>query len=578
MSNFDFLISYDPHLAELGVKAEEYLYSDPSASATKLRSLCEELARRARKALHLKLPRDENGRVTDTFDSNVNALKTSIPADTSADFDQIRHIGNTGSHAQRATVTEAKSALASAYRVAVWFLRKIARSHSPIPPFRMPEPPKGEQPSSQPDLSQILTPAKEFIGKRRGKWIAGILAALGITFGYHLATDEEHRWNVALVKTVRIAAFVLVLALLAVPFLFLANGMTIWAAYHFFVSSIADKVGWSEYLIHVLGLALLIPFFYAVRLVFSRVARRRLGGYSILLLMAIGYNLILYAATKDSPFRGGQKWVAINDEGCTISDRPGVDPETGSPLVPLTYEIWRKCKFIGKEPMVAVDAAKNAWFNANTGAPELWYSRDLSGKLEFFKRQGFNPSTGVEVQPVTHELYEEWVKANLPPAPELPPAPPTQQEILRTMLNVSSPGGTGVLLLDQPGGDSGADALERYLSGMNTSAFRTEEIVRKGYGPKFYSGDAILVQDTIRITHLRSYVVAEVKTNCEKRSGDLDADLLSCDLTVNAKKFDADGGLAGATIAQGTGVGFNKDNALDQAAQRASVKFNAFVK
>ena len=112
---------------------------------------------------------------------------------------------------------------------------------------------------------------------------------------------------------------------------------------------------------------------------------------------------------------------------------------------------------------------------------------------------------------------------------------------------------------------------------MNTSAFRAEEIVRRGYGPKFFSGDASLVRDTIGITHLRSYVVAEVKTNCEKRS-DLDADLLSCDLTVSAKKFDADGGLAGATMAQGTGVGFDKDKAMDQAAQRASAKFNAFAK
>jgi hypothetical protein len=519
-------------------------------------------------------------RVDDTFASNVKALKRTkrIPEDVIANFDQIRHIGNTGAHEQRATVTEAKSALAAAHRVAAWFLRNIAHSHSQVPPYRVPEPPKGETPDSQPDLSEILTPAKEFFGTRKGKWITGILAALGITFGYHLATDEEQRWNVALVKTVRIAVFVLVLALLAVPFLFLANGMTIWAAYHFFVGSIADKVGWSEYLIHALGLALLIPFFYAVRLVFSRDARRRLRGYSILLLMAIGYNLMLYAATKDSPFKGGQKWVAINDEDCVISDRAGVDPETGMPLVPLTYEVWRKCKFMGKEPMAAVDPAKNEWFTPNTGRPELWYSRDSSGKLEFFKRPGFNPSTDVEVQPVTHELREEWLKANVPPAPKLPPGPPTQQEILRTMLNASAPGGTGVLLLDEPGGDSGAEALDRYILGMNTSAFRIGEIVRRGYGPKFYSGDESLVRDTIGITHLGSYVVAEVKTNCEKRSGDLDADLLSCDLTVNAKKFDADGGLTGATLAQGTGVGFDKDKALDQAAQRASSKFNTFVK
>ena len=452
MSNFDFLVSYDPHLAEMGAKAEEYLYSDPSASAQKLRSLCEELASRAREALHLELPYDrEKKRVDDTFASNVKVLKQTrrISADVIADFDQIRHIGNTGAHEQRSTVTEAKSALAAAHRVAVWFLRNIAHSRSPIPPFQMPEPPNGETSAPQPDFSQILTPAKEFLGKRQGKWTAGILAALGITFGYHLATDEEHRWIVALVKTVRIAVFVVVLALLAVPFLFLANGMTIWAAYHFFVSSIADKVGWSEYLIHVLGLALLVPFFYAVRLVFSLAPRRRLGGYSILLLLAIGYNLMLYAATKDSPFRGRQKWVAVNDEGCVISDRAGNDPDTGMALVPLNYERWQKCKFIGKEPMVAVDPANNEWFTPNTGKAKLWYSRDSRGKLEFFKRPGFNPLTDVEVQPVTYELREEWLRANQPPPPKLPPGPPTQHEILHAMLNASSPGGTGVLLLDQ---------------------------------------------------------------------------------------------------------------------------------
>jgi len=580
MSNFDFLKMYDPHLAARGMKAEEYLYSDPSASTTKLRSLCEELAKQVREKLGLSLPRDWKGREIETFENVVAAIKSDsrVLPFVGEDLDKIRRIGNSGTHEQSATFTQAKAAIEKTHRIASWFVRDFLRLPISVPPFQMPEPPKEETPESGHDLSDVSTPVKEFFESRKGKWISGILAALGITFGYHWATDEEHRWNVALVKTVRIAVLVLILAMLAVPFLFLANGMTIWAAYHFFVGSIADKVGWSEYLIHALGLALLIPFFYAVRLVFSRVARRRLGGYTILLLMAIGYNLMLYAVTKDSPFRGGQKWVVINDEGCTISDRAGVDPETGNPLVPLTYQIWRKCKFIGKEPMVAVDAAKNTWFNANTGAPELWYSRDPSGKLEFFKRQGFNPSTDVEVQPVTHELHEEWLKANLPPAPKLPPGPPTQQEILRTMLNASSPGGTGVLLLDQPDGDSGAEALDRYLSGMNTSAFRTGEIVRKGYGPKFYNGDASLVRDTIGITHLRSYVVAEVKTNCEKRSGDLDADLLTCDLTVNAKKFDADGGLAGATMAQGTGVGFNKDKAMDQAAQRASAKFNAFVK
>lgn len=219
--------------------------------------------------------------------------------------------------------------------------------------------------------------------------------------------------------------------------------------------------------------------------------------------------------------------------------------------------------------MVPVDAATHDWFNPNTGAPMLWYSLSSGGKNEYFLRSGTNPRTGDPVLPVTRELQKIWVAESTPKPPKVMP-PVMPKDVLSTILHPAASGGPGVLLLDVTANDqSGVDALSRHLSGVNTSAFPAAALTSYGLAGKFHQGDARLVSKALAITHLSSLVIAEVKTECAKKSS-LDPDLLTCDVTVDARRFDAQGNLAGSTLARGIGVGFNQADAMEQAAQRAS--------
>jgi Domain of unknown function (DUF4145) len=572
MSNFDFLKSHSRHLAHVAGKAEEHVYSDPSACAGALRYVADVLARETTVKLGLHPAKDEKGHIT--FHNQLIAIRNArvAPKEIIDCFFDIKNSGNEGVHQYNTTIEDAKALLQSTYEISAWFMREIKHWRNSIPSFVLPEPSSAN--GADPTW-------KRFLGTRTGKWTAGILAALGITFGYHLATDEDHRWNVALVRTVRIVVFVLILALLALPFFVLANGMTIWQAYHLFVSSIAEKLGWSEYLIHALGLALLLPFSYSVRVTFSGIAKRRLAGMAALVAMAIGYNLMFYYATKDTPFifssGRGAKYYERTDQGIVLYDRAGYSPTTGQPLLPVTPEVWRDYQIElkqGEGSMVSIDPATHDWFNPNSGAPMLWYSRSSDGKFQFFPRPGINPRTGDPLSPVTRELEQNWTEARTPK----PPTPVTQQDILSQILHPAASGGPGVLLLDVTANDqNGVDALNRNLSGVNTSAFPATALARRGFAAKLYQGDAGLVRKALAITHLKSLVVAEVKTECAKRTA-LDSDLLSCDLTANARRFDSQGNPAGSQMVHATGAGFNESAALEAAANRASASFLAFAK
>jgi hypothetical protein len=576
MSNFDFLKSYSRKLARAGSDAESILYLTPSMSSAALRYLAEKLAIALVEKRRLRMATGDKDNAT--FHKYIIAIRDArvAPTEIVNDFFDIKNTGNGGVHEYDVELRDAKELLVVTHRLASWFMLSVIRSREAIPPFVMPEPPiDGAPPSTNIPLSL------KFLGTPAGRWTAIILGALGITFGYFMFVDEEHRPNAALMKTMHIVVFVLVLALLALPLFILANGITIWQAYHLFVSSIADKIGWSEYLIRALGLVLLLPFFSAVRLSFSLNAKRRLTGMAALIAMAVGYNLMFYYATKDTPFTIGNghasKYFERTDQGIVFFDRPGYSPTTGQPLLQVTPDVWREYKIElkqGTDSMTSVDPAAHDWFNPNTGAPMLWYSRPSEGKFDFFPRPGTNPRTGDPLAPVTRDLYQTWVAAHTPKAPK----PVTQEDILSQILRPAASGGPGVLLLDTTANDQGGvDALNRHLAGVNTSAFPAEVLERRGFAGKFYQGDASLVRKALAITRLNTLVIAEVKTDCAKKSS-LDSDLLSCNLTANARRFDAQGNPAGTQLVQATGAGFNESAALEEAGKRASTSLLAFAK
>jgi hypothetical protein len=573
MSNFDFLKSYNEEWARAATQAEDLLIrSFPGPCAVSLRTLGEELAKEIVNKLGLRVTRSKKNGSIDFYD-RVNAIRsalTNAPQIPDA-LEKIRNIGNFNAHNFGHCVHTSKESLKQTYEVAAWFMKTVVRSSEPIPKYEAPEvKPENEVPGW-----------KKFLSTRNGKLAVGIAAVIGAIFAYFIATDKDHDWKASLAKTARIVVFALILALLALPLFILANGITIWQAYHLFVSSIADKIGWSEYLIRPLGLVLLLPFFSAVRFTFSWNAKRRLTGMAVLIAMAVGYNLMFYYATKDTPFIIGSghasKYYERTDQGIVFYDRAGYSPTTGQPLLLVTPDVWREYKIElkqGTDSMTSVDPAAHDWFNPNTGAPMLWYSRSSEGKFDFFPRPGTNPRTGDQLAPVTRDLYQTWAAAHTPKAPK----PVTQEDILSQILRPAASGGPGVLLLDATANDQGGvDALNRHLAGVNTSAFPAEVLERRGFAGKFYQGDASLVRKALAITHLNELVIAEVKTDCAKRSS-LDSDLLSCNLTANARRFDAQGKPEGSQLVQATGAGFNESAALEEAGKRASTSLLAFAK
>jgi len=574
MSNFDFLKSYSEQWAHAGAQAEDLLiHSFPGPCSATLRTLGEELAKAIVNKLGLRIARPKWKSGDIDFHDRVKAIRDAVPNSPQIPeaLDKIRNIGNFAAHNFTKCVLTSQESLKLSHEVAVWFMQTVVHSSVPIPGYEAPE----VQPEND------VPWWKKFVGTREGKWAVGLVVVMGLIFGYQLATDEEHRPNVALAKTVRIVVFVLILGLLALPFFILANGITVWQAYHLFVSSIAERLGWNEYLIRALGLALLLPFLSSVRLAFSWNAKRRLAGMAVLISMAIGYNLMYYKGTKNIFFIPGTGKVAQyyerTDQGIVFHEMAGYSPSTGQPLLPVTQDVVREWT-IEHDPdtgkMTAVDPAGHDWFNPNSSAPMLWYSRTPDGKLAFFLRPGTNPRTGDPLLPVTRELQQSWTAANTPK----PVKPITQEDILSLILRPATSGGPGVLLLDMTAKDQGGvDALDRHLSGVNTSAFPAEALAHRGLASRFYQGDSGLLRKALSITRLNSLVVAEVKTECAKRSS-LDSDLLSCDLTANARRFDAQGNSAGSQMFRATGAGFNEDAALEEAAKHASASLVAFAK
>jgi hypothetical protein len=149
----------------------------------------------------------------------------------------------------------------------------------------------------------------------------------------------------------------------------------------------------------------------------------------------------------------------------------------------------------------------------------------------------------------------------------------------RKTLSAGAGGGApGVLLLQHASTDrEAADALSRHLAGVNTNALHAVAMEKQGYASRLYNGEENLLREAISVTRLGSLVVAEVSAQCAKKSS-LDADLLTCDLTANARKFDEHGNSAGTILARGTGAGFNQKDALELAAQRASAELITLAK
>ena len=134
MSNFSFLEKQFPLLAELGEKAEQYLYTDPNTTMFKLRSLGE-------KIVELMFQYDKEMDPTDhTQVARIRWLSQEdyLPWQEADSLTILRKLGNKAVHDDYASLEDAKLCLKVAYSLCQWFMVTYGDYHYQEQPFVMP--------------------------------------------------------------------------------------------------------------------------------------------------------------------------------------------------------------------------------------------------------------------------------------------------------------------------------------------------------------------------------------------------------------------------------------------------------
>lgn len=194
----------------------------------------------------------------------------------------------------------------------------------------------------------------------------------------------------------------------------------VWKVYARYVDTISNLTGFNTYLVTALALVAFVPFYYAVTLVLYHpfTPRLRWRGITILLILAVTYNVSLYYVTRDLTFGfktdKALRYYALTPDGVKFYDRPGVDTTYGVALQPVTPENVVDLLAMSRGEFRRLDdRGALSFFNPRTGAAMVWYFKHDDGALEFYNQPGFHPGTGRRLLPATEMIYREWVAADM---------------------------------------------------------------------------------------------------------------------------------------------------------------------
>ena len=119
-------------------------------------------------------------------------------------------------------------------------------------------------------------------------------------------------------------------------------------------------------------------------------------------------------------------YAASSEGGFELFGGPGVHPQTGVVLEPVTVEVQRRIlewlrglddgqPNLRPPPGQLQSQSKGLeFFDRSTGAPLVWYSVDSSGNYALFDGPGADPITGVELVPAdgaSAEAIRTWIAA-----------------------------------------------------------------------------------------------------------------------------------------------------------------------
>lgn len=128
INSFDGLRQFDEALARYGATAERLVTDlDPGPCLNSLRKFGERLAKLLAVANGISTSIDDGSRTKNRAVAELlDELKLHLPRDTVEEFYTVNKLGNKGSHDDEETVTheDARKALESARKLALWFLRE----------------------------------------------------------------------------------------------------------------------------------------------------------------------------------------------------------------------------------------------------------------------------------------------------------------------------------------------------------------------------------------------------------------------------------------------------------------------
>jgi type I restriction enzyme R subunit len=135
-SNFEFLNRYWPVLAQLGMNAESYLYTDPNACIYKIGLFSERLVHEILLFENIPEPVVDN-----THANRIHLLKRAglLPQDIDNTLYVLRRTRNSAVHTGDDSIDDAKTLLSMTYNLAVWFMETYGDWQYVAPEFTMPE-------------------------------------------------------------------------------------------------------------------------------------------------------------------------------------------------------------------------------------------------------------------------------------------------------------------------------------------------------------------------------------------------------------------------------------------------------
>lgn len=155
-SNFDFLNRYWPALAQIGVTAETYVYSDPNACIYKLGMFAERLVQEILLFERMKEPVADN-----THANRIRMLKRAglLPREIDDTLYVLRKTRNSAVHSGTDSVEEAKTLLSMTYNLAIWFMETYGDWEFIAPDFVMPKQ------QAQQDLQALIAAQEQKIAE-----------------------------------------------------------------------------------------------------------------------------------------------------------------------------------------------------------------------------------------------------------------------------------------------------------------------------------------------------------------------------------------------------------------------------